>query len=54
MIDASIVIEFYQNGSFGENNGLYFECQILISGFSTYIKIRNCAWATEWSEWRTL
>lgn len=40
--------------SYGENNGLYFGCQILTSGFNMDIKIRKCAWATEWSEWRTL
>ncbi len=40
--------------SFGENNGSYFGCQILTSGFYMDIKIRNCAWATKWSEWRTL
>lgn len=40
--------------SFGENNGSYFGCQILTSGFDMDIKIRNCAWATKWSEWRTL
>lgn len=40
--------------SFGGNNGSYFGCQILTSGFNMDIKIRKCAWATEWSEWRTL
>lgn len=40
--------------SFGENNGSYFGCQILTSGFVMDIKVRNCAWKTEWSEWRTL
>ena len=40
--------------SFGEINGSYFGCQILTSGFDMDIKIRNCAWATKWSEWRTL
>ena len=38
----------------GSSDALCFGCQILISGFNTDIKIRNCAWATEWSEWRTL
>ena len=40
--------------SFGETNGSYFGYQILTSGFDMDIKIRNCAWATKWSEWRTL
>ena len=40
--------------SFGESNNTFFGWQMLVSGFTTDVKVRNCAWATEWSEWRTL
>lgn len=40
--------------SFGENDNTFFVWQMLISGFNTDLKVRNCAWQTEWSEWRTL
>lgn len=40
--------------SFGENNNTFFGWQMLVSGFNTDVKVRNCAWATEWSAWRTL
>jgi hypothetical protein len=40
--------------SFGENNNTFFGWQMLVSGFTTDVKVRNCAWKTEWSEWRTL
>lgn len=40
--------------NFSEHDGIYFGCQILISGYNMDIKIRKCSWATEWSEWRTL
>ena len=40
--------------SFGESNNTFFGWQMLVSGFNTDVKVRNCAWATEWSEWRTL
>ena len=40
--------------SLGENNNVFFGWQMLVSGFTTDVKIRNCVWQTEWSEWRTL
>ena len=40
--------------SLAENNGRFFGCQILITGYSTDVKVRNCAWTTEWSEWKSL
>lgn len=40
--------------SFGESNNTFFGWQMLVSGFTTEVKVRNCAWATEWSEWVTL
>lgn len=40
--------------SFGEINNTFFGWQMLVSGFTADAKVRNCAWATEWSEWRTL
>lgn len=41
--------------SFGtDNNNLSFGWQMLITGHSTDVKVRNCGWAAEWSEWRNL
>ena len=40
--------------SLGESNNTFFGWQMLVSGFTTDVKVRNCAWQTEWSEWRTL
>ena len=40
--------------SFGESNNTFFGWQMLVSGFNTDVKVRNCAWQTEWSEWITL
>ena len=40
--------------SFGESNNTFFGWQMLVSGFNTDVKVRNCVWATEWSAWRTL
>ena len=40
--------------SLGESNNTFFGWQMLFSGFNTDVKVRNCVWQTEWSEWRTL
>ena len=40
--------------SLGENNNTFFGLQMLVSGFTKDVKIRNCVWQVEWSEWRTL
>lgn len=48
--DGKFLIGF----SFGESNNTFFGWQMLASGFNTDVKVRNCAWATEWSEWKTL
>ena len=40
--------------SLGENNNTFFGWQMLVCGFVKDVKVRNCAWQTEWSEWRTL
>ena len=40
--------------SFDTNNDHTFGWQALVCGQSTEVKVRNCAWQAEWSEWRTL
>ena len=57
---ANIYFLLYRDGkyligfSLGENNNTFFGWQMLVSGFTTDVKIRNCVWQIEWSEWRTL
>ena len=57
---ANIYFLLYGDGkyligfSLGESNNTFFGWQMLVSGFNTDVKVRNCTWTTEWSAWRTL
>lgn len=46
-VDGRYLIGF----SFGESNNTFFGWQMLVSGFNTDVKVRHCAWQTEWSAW---